>query len=134
MGVLDIAERLKEDWLYNSYTMARDAIQKEGDVFAWVIPLEQWDRSEAIELVRILRRAGVEVHRAISPFLVGDKSYGAGSYLAYGGQAFRGFIAHILDKQAYPGVPRSATVFRWSADPAVRPCWLDVSRRDGGER
>jgi hypothetical protein len=102
MGVLDIAERLKEDWLYNSYTMARDAIQKEGDVFAWVIPLEQWDRSEAIELVRILRRAGVEVHRAISPFLVGDKSYGAGSYLAYGGQAFRGFIAHILDKQAYP--------------------------------
>lgn len=102
MGVLDGAERLKEDWLYNSYTMARDAIQKEGHVFAWVIPSEQWDRSEAIELVRILRRAGVEVHRATSPFSVGGRTYATGSYLAYGGQAFRGFIAHILDKQVYP--------------------------------
>jgi hypothetical protein len=102
MGVLDIADRLKEDWLYNSYTMARDAVEKEGDVFAWVIPSEQWDRSEAIELVRILRRAGVEVHRATAPFSIGAKEYAAGSYLAYGGQAFRGFIAHVLDKQVYP--------------------------------
>jgi hypothetical protein len=102
MGVLDVSERLKEDWLYNAYTMARDAIEKEGDAFAWIVPSEQWDAGEAIELIRILRRAGVEVYRATSSFTADGKTYTAGSHVVYGAQAFRGFVGHVLDKQVYP--------------------------------
>ena len=102
MGVLDIAARMKEDWLYNCYTMGRDAIANENGAFAYVIPAEQWDGSEALELMRVLRRGGAEVHLATSSFVADGETYDAGSYVVYGAQAIRPWLALILEKQVYP--------------------------------
>ncbi|MEM6807528.1 MAG: peptidase M14, partial [Bacteroidota bacterium] len=103
----------KEDLLYNMYKMGRDAIESTilDEFYAYVIPTEQWDKREAVNLVNILRQGGVEVHQAESDFFVGEKLYKSGSFIAYAGQAFRPFLEDLMeeqdypDKRAYPGGP-----------------------------
>lgn len=103
MAVLDIAANLKEEWLYNIYRMGRDAIEKgESKPFAYVIPPEQWDRGEAMNLVNVLLRGGVEVSRAKAGFEAGGKQLVAGSFVIPAAQAFRPYLVDLLEKQEYP--------------------------------
>ncbi|MFQ5788927.1 MAG: peptidase M14, partial [Acidobacteriota bacterium] len=104
MAALNIGARLKEDWLSNIYRMGRDAIQKgeAGNPFAWVIPPEQWDPGEAVNLVNVLRRGGVEVQRATADFEAGGSRYGKGSYVIPAAQAFRPYVMDLMEKQEYP--------------------------------
>ena len=102
MGILDIASDRKEDFLKNIYLMGRDAIEKEKEAIAYVIPAEQWDNSEARNLVEILQRGGLEASEATSNFSVNGKTYEAGSIIFYGAQAFRPFLIDLLEKQSYP--------------------------------
>ncbi|MEX2526275.1 MAG: M14 family zinc carboxypeptidase [Gemmatimonadota bacterium] len=114
MGALDIASRLKTDWLYNIWLMGSRQIQEgaSGGPFAYVVDVEsQRDAGEAVELLNVLRRGGVEVHRATAPFQAGGRSYPAGSYVAYAGQAFRAHLMDLLEphdhphRELYPGGP-----------------------------
>ncbi|MEP1093688.1 MAG: M14 metallopeptidase family protein [Cyclobacteriaceae bacterium] len=113
MGVLDFAADRKEEYLFNIYSMGRDAIEANilEDFHAYVIPKEQHDFNEATNLVNILRQGGIEVHQASSDFKAGGKTYGSGSYIAYGAQAFRPYLVDMMesqnypDKRAYPGGP-----------------------------
>jgi hypothetical protein len=106
LGAIDIASRLREDWLFNIYRMGRDAIRQgeAGGPFAYVIPVDegQWDPGEAVNLVNTLRRGGVEVLRASSPFQADGRSYAAGSYIVPAGQAFRAYVVDLLEKQEHP--------------------------------
>ncbi len=104
LGTLDIASRLREEWLYNIYQMGRAAIRvgEQGGPFAYVVPREQWDAGEAVELVNVLRRGGVEVHRATSSFVADGQRYPAGSYVAFAGQAFRAHLVDLMERQVYP--------------------------------
>jgi hypothetical protein len=106
LGAIDVASRLREDWLFNIYRMGRDAIHKgeSGGPFAYVIPVDasQWDPGEAVNLVNTLRRGGVEVQQAIAPFTAGGTRYEAGSYIVPAGQAFRAYVLDLLEKQEHP--------------------------------
>jgi len=105
MGTLDIGSRLREDWLYNAWLMGSHAIRdgEEGGPFAYVVSLEdQWDRGDAVEMLNVLRRGGVEIHRATAPFEAGGRSYPAGSYVAFAGQAFRAHLVDLMEKQEHP--------------------------------
>ncbi len=105
MGTLDIGSRLREDWLYNIYRMGSQQIREgsEGGPFAYVIPDEdQWDRGEAVEMINVLRRGGVEVHRAREDFEAGGRSWPAGTYVAYAGQAFRAHLMDLMEPQHHP--------------------------------
>ncbi|MBI2835972.1 MAG: peptidase M14, partial [Acidobacteria bacterium] len=104
LGTLDAAALDRERWLFNIYRMGKDAIEKgkAGNPFAWVVPLDQWDASEAVEFVNVLRRSGAEVHRATSEFEADGKRYPAGSYIVYAGQPYRPFLLGVLEKQDYP--------------------------------
>ena len=113
MAVLDLAADRKEEYLYNIYSMGRDAIEANvlEDFYAYVIPADQHDYNEATNLVNILRQGGVEVHEATKDFTAGGKKYKTGSYIAYGAQAFRPYLVDLMepqnypDKRAYPGGP-----------------------------
>ena len=109
MAVLDIAAELKEKWLYDIYRMGRDEIARgeAGEPFAYVIPEAQWDPGEAEALVNVLLRGGIEVERASRPFTAAGKSYGAGSYIIYGSQAFLPYVVDLMEKQEYPDRRRS---------------------------
>jgi hypothetical protein len=105
MATLDIGSRLKEDWLFNIYRMGSHQLREgtEGGPFAYVVDMEgQWDRGEAVELLNVLRRGGVEVHRATSPFQADGRTYPAGTYVAFAGQAFRPHLVDLMERQDHP--------------------------------
>ena len=70
LATLALAADQREAFLYNIYQMGRDAIEASGKdkPFAYILPVEQWDRGEAINLIHCLHQSGVEVHRALQPF------------------------------------------------------------------
>ena len=104
MAVLDLAAERKEDWLFNMYRMASDAVEagEAGGPFAYVISPDQWDPGEAVNLVNVLRRGGVEVHRATQPFSAEGNQFPAGSYVIPAAQAFRPHVVDLLERQVYP--------------------------------
>ncbi len=104
MAVADIGAELKEDWLYNMYTMAKQAREKgaEGRPYAYVISHDQWDAKETAELIGVLRRGGIEVHRATAAFVAGGKNFPAGSYVAFAAQPFRAHLMDLMEPQVHP--------------------------------
>lgn len=104
MGVLDIASLRSEEFIFNKYQMGRDAIEsgEQGDPFAYVVPTDQWDRPEAVEMLRVLDRGGIEIHRATSGFTAGGQSYDAGSYILFVGQAYQAHLNDMMKPQDYP--------------------------------
>ncbi len=105
-AVLDLASKMREDFLYDIYHMGRRQIARgmaaEGGPFAWVIdPADQHDPGSTLDLLRVFRTAGVEVHRADRDFQAGDDSYAAGSYII-GPQAFRPFVVDLMERRDYP--------------------------------
>ncbi|MGK7312072.1 MAG: M14 family zinc carboxypeptidase [Candidatus Longimicrobiales bacterium M2_2A_002] len=104
VATLDIASELREDWLLNIWRMGSEAVAagEAGGPFAYVIPPDQWNPLEATNLVNVLRRGGVEVHRAGSAFRAGGERYPAGSFVVFAGQAFRPHLMDLLEPQVYP--------------------------------
>jgi hypothetical protein len=104
MATLVLAADKREEFLYNIYQMGRDAIEAAGKTkpFAYVIPAEQWDRGEAINLINMLRQSGVEVNKATQPFQANAVSYPAGAYIIYGAQAFIPYVMDLMEKQVHP--------------------------------
>ncbi len=105
MAVLDVAADLREKWLFDIWRMGRDAI--EGSEASWILPADQWDPGESAALVNVLLEGGVTVERALGDFEVGGVSYGAGSWIVPGEQAFAAYADDLLEPQAYPDRRRS---------------------------
>ena len=101
MAVLDIGAKRKQEWLYDAYQMARDAM-KEGASETYVIPAEQWDANAAVRMVNVLRIGGVEVERATAPFSANGKQYAAGSFVIRGSQPWAPYVRDLLNPQVYP--------------------------------
>ena len=101
MGILSLAADRKEKWLYNIYSMGRDAIDS-AKIYAYVIPKKQWDPGEAYRLVSVLRKTGIEVHQAERAFSAGGKEYEAGSFVMMADQAFSPMLTDLMEPQEYP--------------------------------
>ncbi len=104
MAVLDIGAKRRNEWLYGIYQMGRDAIARgdDGSPYAYVIPADQWDDGEARELVDVLRRGGIEIHRASSAFSAAGQRFAEGDYVIRAGQPFRPFLVDMMEPQQYP--------------------------------
>lgn len=103
MGILSIAADRKDKWLYNIYAMGKSAIDAaKNEIYAYVIPTEQWDETEAYRMLSVLRRTGIEVHRAERDFKAGEQSYAKGSHVVFAGQAFRPMLLDLMEAQHYP--------------------------------
>ncbi|WP_228236585.1 M14 metallopeptidase family protein [Allomuricauda sp. M10] len=116
-ATLDLAADRKENYLYNIYKMGKSAMDKgnkEGP-FAYIIDKNQWDSFEAVNLVNVLLRGGVEIERATKDFTLNDKKYEKGTYVIYSGQAFRPYLTDLMEKQNYP------TRFQYPGGPPDTP-------------
>ncbi|MEO8362362.1 MAG: hypothetical protein ABI672_20210, partial [Vicinamibacteria bacterium] len=105
-ATLDIASKLKEDFLYNIWFMGKRQIARgekaEGGPFAYVIDLAaQHDPTRVVEFLRTMRLAGVEIRQADAPFSAEGKSYPAGTYVI-GPQAFRPHVIDLMEPKTYP--------------------------------
>ena len=77
-AVLDVASKLKEDYLFNIYHMGQRQIARgeaaQDGPFAYAIdPSEQHDPGSALDLVRTLRQGGVEIRKAETEFQCGQR-------------------------------------------------------------
>jgi hypothetical protein len=104
LATLDLASLRSEEFLYNFYQMGRDQIAagEAGAPFAYAVPPEQWDRWEAVEMLNVLRRGGVEVHEATAPFQADGRTFPAGTHIVFAGQAFRAHLIDLMEPQVYP--------------------------------
>lgn len=70
--------------------------------FAWVLPAEQHDRGELVDLVALLTEHGVEVDRLTSDVVVGDRMLHAGDLVVPMVQPYRAFVKEVMEAQRYP--------------------------------
>ncbi|MDP2320640.1 MAG: M14 family metallopeptidase [Acidobacteriota bacterium] len=105
-ATLDLAAKLKEDFLYNIWRMGTRQIARgeraEGGPFAYVIdPAAQHDQARMVEFLRTFRIANIEVRQAEAAFTAGGTSYPAGTYVL-GPQAFRPYVVDLIDEKKFP--------------------------------
>ena len=100
MAVLDVAADLREKWLFDIWRMGRDAI--EGSDASWIVPADQWDPGEAAALLNVLHDGGIVIERAEEAFEIDGETYGEGSHIIPGAQAFRAYAEDLLEAQDYP--------------------------------
>lgn len=115
MAVLDLASEKHDELLFNMWQMGRDAIEDKSGAFAYVISRDQWDAASGSNLVNVMLQGGIEVHRATAAFKVGNTEYPEGSYILYGAQAFRPFLADLMERQNYPDL------FQFPGGPPIPP-------------
>ena len=105
-ATLDLAAKMKEDYLYNIWRMGTRQIARgeraEGGPFAYVIdPAAQHDQTRMVEFLRAFRIANIEVRQADASFTAGGKSYPAGTFVL-GPQAFRPYVIDLIDEKKFP--------------------------------
>lgn len=116
-ATLDLAADRRQNYLYNIYRMGRDAVEKgeaEGP-YAYIVPKAQWDPFEAMNLVNVLMKGGIEVEQAQRDFTLAGKTYEKGSFVIYTAQAFRPYLMDLMEKQEYP------TRFQYPGGPPETP-------------
>ena len=103
-GLLDAVARYRGDIVGNAFEMSRRAVAKgvAGDPYAFVIAQEQHDPDAATKLVSLLLDGGVEIQRAMEPFRIGEKDYGAGTDVVLMAQPHRAYAKTLLESQSYP--------------------------------
>jgi hypothetical protein len=100
-ALLHAADVDREQWLYGSYRMGRQAITAGGDT-TYVIPADQPDFPTATKMVNVLRENNVRVEVAKSSFAVGDRRYPSGSFIIREAQPYRPEVVDLLNPQIYP--------------------------------
>ena len=68
----------------------------------FVIPAGQRDQTQVDRVVNLLRRQGIEVHRATGAVTVKEGDFAAGSYLVKLNQPYGRLAKTLLEKQTYP--------------------------------
>ena len=104
LSMLGYAAIHREKVLNNFYRLNREAI--EGDFTnapqAYVIPADQADPGNAIEMLRRLRIANVLVQVAKEDFSVGHRNFKAGDFIIPLAQPARAYVKDLMEVQHYP--------------------------------
>lgn len=110
MSLVETAAQQKEDWLYNYFKMGKDAIEarRQGEPFAFVIPVQQSDYPTTLRMLEMLQFGGAEIHQAKADFVADGKAFPEGTFVILVGQPYRPYVLNILGERKYPsGVPRA---------------------------
>jgi hypothetical protein len=102
-AVLSVAATRRQEFLYDTYQMARDAVRR-GAAETFIVPAEQWDAGTAVKMINVLRLGGVQIERADAPFSAGGHEFGSGSFVIRGAQPFEAYAKDLLTPQVYPDI------------------------------
>jgi Zinc carboxypeptidase len=134
-AVLEHAAAHRELWLRNFLEVNRRAVTRR-EPFAFVVPREQRDPVAAARLRRVLRTAGVEVHRATAAFDTKAGPFAAGSYVVFMTQPASAFAKMVLEAQRYPDLrkyPGGPPQRPYDATAHTLPLLMGVDVRQVGE-
>lgn len=96
------AARYRDSWVSNFYSIHKKAIDYNEAPYAFIIPLEQEDPATAAEMVDVLMLGGVEIKRAIEPFVQGGITYSEGTLVIPLNQPYGRYAKTLLEAQPYP--------------------------------
>ena len=104
MAVLDIASRLKDQWLYDCWRMNHEQIElgKKGGPYAYVVPNEQHDPTATGDMLFSLQTGGVQIEEATQQFTIGNRTFPAGTIVLPAAQPYRPFLMDLMEPQHYP--------------------------------
>lgn len=104
ISTLETASRYSDQILYDRYQSARDTIARFRDEgpYAYVIPAEQHDLSEAGALMDILNRQQIEVYQLSKDTIFGKQEVTKGSWIVPMDQPFAGLVQELFELQSYP--------------------------------
>ncbi|MEX2570148.1 MAG: M14 metallopeptidase family protein [Gemmatimonadota bacterium] len=103
-SLVELLDRRRVEFIGNFVELARRQIEagRAGGPFAYVLPASQRDPGSMAEMLRVLRKGGVEVHRAGSAFTAGGREFAAGSFSVLMAQPYRAHAKDLLEAQHYP--------------------------------
>lgn len=101
---LHLGATSREKVLRNYWTKARNSLRKGKTraPFAYVVPVDQERKADAAHLLNLLRRQGIELHRAREAGSFEGADVRPGDYLVRMDQPYRNFIQMLMGVQDYP--------------------------------
>jgi hypothetical protein len=115
--VLNHVAKNKETYLENYWLKNKRAVAKGTGAapYAWHIPAAQRRKSDAAVAVNDLRRQGLEIHTASTPFRAGNVEVKAGDYIVRADQPYRTLADMYFSLQNFaPSNPRPYDDTGWT--------------------
>jgi hypothetical protein len=82
---------------------------------AWLVPAEQERKANVAQMLNLLRRQGIEVHRADAAGSFGEAEVRQGDYVIRMDQPYRNFVKNLMEVQQYPeDAPRPYDDTAWT--------------------
>jgi len=105
-AILDLAATHKTKFKQNFYRMNREAIRAGSQTapFAYIVPLDQHDPNNAVEMLRRLRIANVDIYAAEEAFTIEQGTFPAGTFIIPLAQPTRAYIKDLMEAQRYPNL------------------------------
>lgn len=119
LGLNNVAVN-KEKYLTEYWQKSKRSVAKakaEGPA-AWVLPGNEPRKGQQKQLLEVLTRQGVEIHKLDAPFKTGDKEFPTGSYVVRMDQPYCRMADMLLDRQYYStSDPRPYDDTAWTLGP-----------------
>jgi hypothetical protein len=104
LTALELTSRFPDMVVENFYKKTINSIRagESQAPYAFAIAAGHPDRTQVDRVVNLIRRQGIEVHRARAEVAVGDQALPAGSYIIKLNQPYGRLAKTLLEKQTYP--------------------------------
>ena len=77
-------------------------LDKNQAPFFFILPTQQHDQSELIDLVKIMHEQGINIYRLTKDVTVNNYQFHKGDVVFPMNQAYRPFIKEVMETQTYP--------------------------------
>jgi hypothetical protein len=103
-SIIKTASTYREDILAFRNRMCREQVElgRSEAPYYYIMPLEQHDQGELVNLVNLMKEHGVEVYTLGEQMVLNGKIYKAGDVVIPLAQPFRPFIKEVMETQEYP--------------------------------
>lgn len=98
------AAELRKSWLRNFYRIHKKAVDPNKTPYAFLIPKDQRDLSATLKMMEVLKLGGVEIHRALNPFVAEGRPCPADTMIIFMAQPYGGYAKALLERQKYPEI------------------------------
>jgi hypothetical protein len=104
MSILKTASKHREEILAFRNAICRDMVDKgkTEPPFYYILPREQADQGELVNLVELLREHGIELFVLQKDMIIEDISHEKGDIVIPLAQPFRAFIKEVMESQEFP--------------------------------
>lgn len=105
-SMLELAATYKNKVKQNFYNLNLQAIHggNTKSPAAYIVPIEQHDPNSAIELIRRMRLANIDVYQSVDRFMSKEGVFRRGDFIIPLAQPGRAYVKDMFERQEYPGL------------------------------